>query len=129
MKNAAELVAATHVADGHDVGIDHAGPIHARVRLEDLAQAAQSIQSILHDGGGDHVDSCHGATFMLTVCDSDVGLTPGLLCRVRHSRAVTGHAVGSDGSAVRSRPRKMPPSSSAIRIASRVLPLPRGPVM
>ena len=61
VKNAAELVAATHMADGHDVGIDHAGPIHARVRLEDLAQAAQSIQSIVHGSSGDQEDSQIGA--------------------------------------------------------------------
>ena len=47
MKNAAELVAATHVADGHDVGIDRAGPVHEQVRLADLAQEAQSIMSIM----------------------------------------------------------------------------------
>ena len=52
VKNAAELVAATHVADGHEVGIDRAGPIHRQVRLADLAQAAQSIQFIMQRGGG-----------------------------------------------------------------------------
>ena len=51
VKNAAELVAATHVADGHEVGIDHAEPFVARGRLSDLAPAAQSIQSILLVGG------------------------------------------------------------------------------
>ena len=35
---------------------------------------------------------------MLTVCDSDVGLTRDLHGRVRHSRAVSGHAVGTDRS-------------------------------
>ena len=103
MKGAAELVAAAHVADRREVGLDHAGQLGAWARLGDDAHSDQSIQSILHDGGGDHVDSCHGATFMLTVCDSDVGLTPGLLCRVRHSRAVTGHAAGAAVSAMRER--------------------------
>ena len=51
VKKAAELVAATHVADGHEVGIDHAGPIHVQVRLADLAQAAQTIMSIMQRGG------------------------------------------------------------------------------
>ena len=50
-KNAAELVAATHVADDHEVGIDHAGQLGSRARLGDHAQAAQSIMSILHGGG------------------------------------------------------------------------------
>ena len=45
-KNGAELVAATHVADGHEVGNDQAGQLGPRPRLADLAQAAQSIQSI-----------------------------------------------------------------------------------
>ena len=103
VKGAAELVAAAHVADRREVGLDHAGQLGAWARLGDDAHSDQSIQSILHDGGGDHVDSCHGATFMLTVCDSDVGLTPGLLCRVRHSRAVTGHAAEEAASAMRER--------------------------
>ena len=51
VKNAAELVAATHVADGHEVGIDHAEPFVARGRLAGLAQAAQSIMCIMHRGG------------------------------------------------------------------------------
>ena len=98
VKGAAELVAAAHVADRREVGLDHAGQLGAWARLGDDAHSDQSIQSILHDGGGDHVDSCHGATFMLTVCDSDVGLTPDLDHKLRHSRAVTGHAVGTDRS-------------------------------
>ena len=51
VKNAAELVAATHVADGHEVGIDHAEPFVERGRLAGLAQAAQSIMPIMHRGG------------------------------------------------------------------------------
>ena len=57
MTNAADVVTAAHVADGHEVGIDHAGQQESRMRLADHAQAAQSIQSILHGGGGDHVDN------------------------------------------------------------------------
>ena len=45
-KNGAELVAATHVADGHEVGNDQTGQLGPRPRLEDLAQAPQSIQPI-----------------------------------------------------------------------------------
>ena len=51
VKNAAELVAAAHVAVGHVVDIDHAEPFVARGRLAGLAQAAQSIMSIMHRGG------------------------------------------------------------------------------
>ena len=61
VKNAADLVAATHVADGRMTGIDHAEPFVARGRLADLAQAAQSIQSIHAARRTDHVDSQIGA--------------------------------------------------------------------
>ena len=61
VKNAAELMAATQVADGHEVGIDHAEPFVARGRLADLAQAAQSSQSIHAARRTDHVDSQIGA--------------------------------------------------------------------
>ena len=46
VNKAVDLVAAAHVADGHSTGIDHAEPFVAQGRLSDLAQAAQSIQSI-----------------------------------------------------------------------------------
>ena len=46
VKNTAELVADTHVADGHVISIDHAEPFVARSRLADHAQADQSSQSI-----------------------------------------------------------------------------------
>ena len=67
MKGAAELVAAAHVADRREVGLDHAGQLGAWARLGDDAHSDQSIQSILHDGGGDHVDSPFRSTFVLTV--------------------------------------------------------------
>ena len=53
VKGAAELVAAAHVADRREVGLDHAGQLGAWARLGDDAHSDQSIQSILHDGGGD----------------------------------------------------------------------------
>ena len=56
------------------------------------------MQSTLFGGGGDHVDSSHGATFMKLEADSGVGLTPDLHAEMRHSRAVTGRAVGTDRS-------------------------------
>ena len=51
MKNAADLVAATHVADDHVTDVEHAEPFVARGRLADLAQAAQSIMPIMHGDG------------------------------------------------------------------------------
>ena len=51
VKNAADLVAATHVADGRMTGIDHAEPFVERGRLAGLAQAAQSIMPIMRRGG------------------------------------------------------------------------------
>ena len=61
VQDAADLVAAAHVADRHEVGIDHSGQHDAWARLANLAQAAQSIQSIMHDGGGVHVVGQNGA--------------------------------------------------------------------
>ena len=103
MKNTAELVAATHVADGHVISIDHAEPFVARSRLADHAQAAQSSQSIHAARRTDHVDSIHEATSMMTVCVSVNGLTPDLFSRARHGRAVTGHAAEEAASAMRER--------------------------
>ena len=37
----------------------------------------------------------HRSTFMLTVCDSVLGLTPGLQLRARHGRAVTGRGTAT----------------------------------
>ena len=51
VKNAAELVAATHVADGNEVGIDHAGPVHVQVRLADLAHYASCSVAPVHPCG------------------------------------------------------------------------------
>ena len=61
VKNAVDLVAATHVADGHVTDVDHAEPFVARGRLADHAQAAQSSQSIHAARRTDHVDSHIGA--------------------------------------------------------------------
>ena len=60
-KNAADLVAATHVADDHVTDVDHAEPFVARGRLADHAPAAQSLQSIHAARRTDHVDSQIGA--------------------------------------------------------------------
>ena len=43
VQDAGELVAAAHVTDWHEVGTDHAGQLGGWLRLEDHAQAAQSI--------------------------------------------------------------------------------------
>ena len=101
MKDAADVVAAAHVADGHEVGAHHAGQFGAWPRLSDLAQAAQSIMSIMQRGGGVHVDGRHGATFMKLESDSGVGLTPELLRYVGACGAVNGRAVATSASAVR----------------------------
>ena len=61
VKNAADLVAATHLADDHMTDVDHSEPFVARGRLADLAQAAQSSQSIHAARRTDHVDSHIGA--------------------------------------------------------------------
>ena len=51
VKDAAEMVAATHVADSHEVVIEHPEPFVERGRLAGLAQAAQSIMPIMRRGG------------------------------------------------------------------------------
>ena len=61
VKNAAELMAAIHVADGHEVGIDHAEPFVARGRPADHAQAGSAHPVHLHRGGGVHEDTKIGA--------------------------------------------------------------------
>ena len=43
VQGAVELVAAAYVTNQHQVGTDHASHLEARLRLEDHAQAAQSI--------------------------------------------------------------------------------------
>ena len=48
-----------------EVGIDHAGQLGVWLRPAKDAQAAQSIMSTLHHGGGDHVDSSNGAVQQL----------------------------------------------------------------
>ena len=45
MKDERESEAAAHVADGHSIGIDHAGQLGARARLADHEGLDQSIQS------------------------------------------------------------------------------------
>ena len=79
------------------VSFGHEGNL--RMMLEQLSPS----MPILHGGGGDHVEGQIGATSMKMVLDSVVGLTPDLQLRMRHRRAVMGHEVGSDRSAVRER--------------------------
>ena len=101
VKNAAELVAATHVADDHDVGIDHAGRLGSRLSLVALAQATQSIQSFLRGGGSDHVDSPFRSTSMKLIHDCVNEITPELLHRNCNRRAVKGHVVATSASSMR----------------------------
>ena len=101
VKNAAELVAATHVADDRHVGGDHAQPFVARGQLAHHAQAATVHPVHLHGGGGDHVDSPFRSTFMKLVIDSGVESSPKTYLQVRHGHAVTGHAAEVAASAVR----------------------------
>ena len=103
MRDDDEIAAAIDVADGHEVGIDHASQLDARGRLADDAQAAQSIMSIQHRGGGDQVDSLFRSTSMKLLLDCVLLLTPDLQLRTRHSRAVTGHAAEEAASAMRER--------------------------
>ena len=127
VKGAAELVAAAHVADRREVGLDHAGQLGAWARLGDDAHSDQSIQSILHDGGGDHADSLHGATSMMTVSVSVGDSSPQTYLGMRRSRAVTGHAAATAASAVRERKvflhetgRTFTPSP--VKVTGRIMP-------
>ena len=93
VKNAAELMAATHVADGHTVGIDHADRLGSWLRLADLAQAVQSIQSIHAARRTDHVDSCYRSTSTKLEADSGGVWSPELLYRVRRRTAAMARAI------------------------------------
>ena len=103
MRDDDEIAAAIDLADDHEVGIDHASQLDARGRLADDAQAAHSIMSIQHRGGGDQVDSLFRSTSMKLLLDCVLLLTPDLQLRTRHSRAVTGHAAEEAASAMRER--------------------------
>ena len=53
----------------------------------------QQLQSIMHHGGGDHVDSCDRCTSMKLVMVSGIGLTSDLDGGGQHGRAVMGRAA------------------------------------
>ena len=62
VKNAAEVLAAAHSADGIGVGNDNPGQLDSRCALQVMRKAIQSIQSILHGGSGGHEDSSFRST-------------------------------------------------------------------
>ena len=57
------------------------------------------MQSMVLCGGGDHMDSCFGATFMKLDSDSVVESSPKTYLEVRRRRAVTGREVATSASA------------------------------
>ncbi len=97
VQDAAELVAATHVADRHEVSIDRSGQLSAWTRLEDHAHSLQSMQSTLHGARTDHVDCCCRSTSMelehVSVSDSS-GKT---YLYLRRGRAVTPRTSATRG--------------------------------
>ena len=70
----------------------------------------QQLQSIMHHGGGDHVDSCDRCTSMKLVLDSGIGLTPDKKLHTRNDRLLHGHAVATTASAVREGEERVVPS-------------------
>ena len=74
VKDAGELEADNHVADDHEIRIDRADPICAQGRLEhDVGTCSvrfSPLQSIMHDGGSDHVDGLRRSTSMKLELDS-----------------------------------------------------------
>ena len=69
------------------------------MRLSGPVQSDQSMQSMVLCGGGDHMDSCFGATFMKLDSDSVVESSPKTYLEVRRRRAVTGREVATSASA------------------------------
>ena len=93
VKDAADLVAAAHVADRHEVGIDHSGPLSAWARLPDHAELI-SPSNISPSGAarwplGRH----HRSTQMMTVGDSVVGLPSDKAGATRNRAARTARAA------------------------------------
>ena len=73
VQDAAELEAAEHVSDRHEVAIDHADQCGERTHLADHAQAAQSMQSIHAPRRTGQLLSCCRSTSMELEHVSDVG--------------------------------------------------------
>ena len=99
VKDAADLVAAAHVADRHEVGIDHSGQLSAWARLPDHAELI-SPSNISPSGAarwplGRH----HRSTQMMTVSDSVVGFWSNLFEGRARDGARAHHAVGIGRSA------------------------------
>ena len=93
MQDAAELVAAAHVANRHVVGIDHAGLLFAWTRLPDHAQHDQPIQ---HDDAGAVLwprSQLLRSTSMKTVLDSGIELTPDQASAMRREAGHMAHAT------------------------------------
>ena len=70
---------------------------------EIMRKAAQSIQSIQHGGGGDHLDCCCGATSPPAEGHSVVDSSPKIYLPVRRRRAATARSVGGAVGDVRER--------------------------
>ena len=70
VQDAAELEAAEHGSDRHEVSIDHADQFGERARLADHAQAAQSMQSIHAARRTGQLLSCCRSTSMELELDS-----------------------------------------------------------
>ena len=81
----------------------------AHGRALEMMRSDQSIQSILHDGGGDHVDSLHGATSMMTVSVSVGDSSPLELLGQKSdfSRKTTPADLGAPPHSYRRRPGPM----------------------
>ena len=91
VKNAAEIVAATHVADGRVTGTDHAEQLADLCALQIMCKQklAQSIQSVCTAA----VDSPFRSTSMKLLLDSVDELTPELLRGMADHEAATGQAA------------------------------------
>ena len=93
MQDAAELVAAAHMANRHVVGIDHAGLLFAWTRLPDHAQHDQPIQ---HDDAGAVLwprSQLLRSTSMMIVGHSVIGLTSDQAGAMRREAGHTAHAT------------------------------------
>ena len=99
VQDAADLVADAHVADRHEIGIDHCGQLTAWARLPDHAELISPSNIIPSDAARWPLGRHHRSTSKMIVCDSVVGFWSNLFEPRARDGARAQHAVGIGRSA------------------------------